>query len=57
MSIDDILRPLAEGAILEGPHWTEPIKVLAAKIWGAKVEVQAEGLLTHRLRRRTAAGI
>lgn len=49
MSIDDILQQLADGATLEGPHWTEPVKVLAVKVWGAKVEVRAEGLHTRRL--------
>src|SRR5947209_10180818 len=49
MAIDDILQQLADGATLEGPHWTEPVKVLAVKVWGAKVEVQAEGLHTRRL--------
>jgi hypothetical protein len=49
MPIDDILQQLADGATLEGPHWTEPVKVLAVKAWGSKVEVQAEGLLTRRL--------
>jgi hypothetical protein len=34
MSIDDILHQLADGATLEGPHSTEPVKVLAVKVWG-----------------------
>ncbi len=49
MGIDDILQQLVDGATLEGPHWTEPVKVLAVKLWGAKVEVQAEGLHSKRL--------
>ena len=49
MSIDDIIRKLADGATLEGPHWTEPVKVLAVKARGSRVEVQAVGLHTKRL--------
>src|SRR5260370_748960 len=45
----DILRQLSDGAILEGPHWTEPVRVLTARGRGAKVEVQAVGLRTKRL--------
>ncbi len=49
MSIDEILQQLTDGATLEGPHWTEPVKVLAVKVWGTKIEVQAEGLHSRRL--------
>lgn len=49
MTIDEILQQLADGATLEGPHWTEPVKVLAVKSRGARVEVQAVGLHTKRL--------
>ena len=49
MTIDEILQQLAVGATLEGPHWTEPVKVLAVKGRGARVEVQAVGLHTKRL--------
>lgn len=49
MTIDEILQQLADGATLEGPHWTEPVKVLAVKARGARVEVQAVGLHTKRL--------
>src|SRR5262249_49103334 len=49
MSIDEVLRQLGDGATLEGPHWTEPVKVLAAKARGTRVEVQAVGLHTKRL--------
>ncbi|MBM4001404.1 MAG: DEAD/DEAH box helicase [Planctomycetes bacterium] len=49
MTIEDILQQLADGATLEGPHWTEPVKVLAVKARGARVEVQAVGLHTKRL--------
>jgi len=49
MSIDEILQQLAGGATLEGPHWTEQVKVLAVKARGSRVEVQAVGLHTRRL--------
>jgi len=49
VTIDEILRQLADGATLEGPHWTEPVKVLAVKVRGTRVEVQAVGLHTKRL--------
>lgn len=49
MTIDEILQQLADGATLDGPHWTEPVKVLAVKARGARVEVQAVGLHTKRL--------
>ena len=49
MTPDEILRQLTDGATLEGPHWTEPVRVLTAKARGAKVEVQAVGLHTKRL--------
>jgi hypothetical protein len=40
MTIDDILQQLADGATLEGPHWTEPVKVLAVKARDSRVEVR-----------------
>jgi superfamily II DNA or RNA helicase len=46
---DNILTQLTEGTILEGPHWTEPVKVLTAKARGSRIEVQAVGLNTKRL--------
>ena len=49
MTIDEILQKLAGGATLEGPHWTEPVKVLAVKARGTRVEVQAVGLHTKKL--------
>jgi len=49
MNASDILSRLAEGTVLEGPHWTEPVKVLTAKGRGNRVEVQAVGLHTKRL--------
>src|SRR5438445_10080408 len=49
MTIDEILQRLADGATLQGPHWTEPVKVLAIKARGSRVEVQAVGLHTKRL--------
>ncbi|MGO9108387.1 MAG: hypothetical protein ACLP9L_04065 [Thermoguttaceae bacterium] len=44
-----ILNQLTEGTILEGPHWTEPVKVLTAKVRGHRVEIQAVGVNTKRL--------
>jgi SNF2 family DNA or RNA helicase len=49
VTIDEVLRRIADGATLEGPHWTEPVKILAAKARGTRVEVQAVGLHTKRL--------
>lgn len=45
----NILGQLPEGTILEGPHWTEPVKVLTVKARGSRIEVQAVGLNTKRL--------
>ena len=49
MTTDDIVNQLAEGTTLEGPHWTEPVRVLTAKARGSRIEVQAVGLNTRRL--------
>ncbi|MBN1909331.1 MAG: DUF3883 domain-containing protein [Pirellulales bacterium] len=49
MTPDDILSQLVEGTILEGPHWSESVKVLNAKARGTRIEVQAVGLNTKRL--------
>ncbi len=49
MTADDILNRLTEGAVLEGPHWTEPVKVLTAKGRAKRVEVQAVGVHTKQL--------
>ena len=49
MNLDGILDRLSEGTILEGPHWTEPVKVLTAKARGSRVDVQAVGVNTKRL--------
>jgi SNF2 family DNA or RNA helicase len=49
MNPEQVLCQLGEGATLEGPHWTEPVRVLTAKARGSKVEVQAVGLHTKRL--------
>jgi hypothetical protein len=45
----DILAQLTEGTLLEGPHWTEPVKVLTTKLRGNRIEIQAVGLHTKRL--------
>src|SRR5947207_6279218 len=49
MNPEHVLQQLSEGATLEGPHWTEPVRVLTAKARGSKIEVQAVGLHTKRL--------
>ena len=49
MNPEQILGQLGEGTVLEGPHWTEPVKVLTAKARGSRIEVQAVGTLTKRL--------
>lgn len=51
MSID-LLKQLAEGTVLEGPYWSEPVRVLTSKARGAQVEVQAVGLHTQKLWRK-----
>ncbi len=45
----EVLSRLSEGIVLEGPHWTEPVKVLTAKARGNRIEVQAVGTYTKRL--------
>src|SRR5437879_13853230 len=49
MNPEPVLRLVREGASLEGPHWTEPVRVLTAKARGTRIEVQAVGLRTRRL--------
>jgi len=49
MDAAEIADVLTEGTILEGPHWTEPVRVLTAKSRGRRVEVQAVGTLTKKL--------
>ena len=49
MATTNILNQLTEGTILEGSHWTEPVKVLTAKARGRRIEVQAVGTHTKRL--------
>ena len=48
MDAAEITALLTEGTILDGPHWTEPVRVLTAKTW-SRIEVQAVGTLTKRL--------
>jgi hypothetical protein len=49
MNAREILNLLREGTVLEGPHWTEPVKVLTAKARGSRIEVQAVGTHTRKL--------
>jgi hypothetical protein len=37
MNPDEVLRQLAEGTTLEGPHGPEPVRVLTAKARGKEV--------------------
>lgn len=39
---------ITEGAVLEGPHWTEPVRVLSAKVRASRVEVHAIGVHTRQ---------
>src|SRR5690606_29177019 len=49
MTADTILTKLTEGAVLEGPHWTEPVRVLTAKARGSRIEIKAVGTHSKRL--------
>lgn len=49
MDAAEITALLVEGTTMEGPHWTEPARVLTAKRRGSRIEVQAVGTLTKRL--------
>ena len=49
MAPDTLLNALTEGTILDGPHWTEPVKGLTAKTRGSRIEVQAVGTRTRHL--------
>lgn len=31
MNAAEVLQHLGDGAVLEGPHWTEPVRVLTAR--------------------------
>jgi hypothetical protein len=39
---------LVEGAILEGPHWPEPVRVLSVKQRAKRLEIHAIGLHSHQ---------
>jgi hypothetical protein len=47
MTADNLLNHLTEGTILDGPHWTEPVKILTAKARGSRIRLAAEA---HRIR-------
>jgi hypothetical protein len=49
MAAQRFIQKLGEGATLEGPHWTEPVKVLTARLRGTRIEVQAVGLHSKKL--------
>lgn len=46
--IQSLLEALAEGAVLRGPFWSEPVRVLIAKKRGNQIEIKAMGMRTHR---------
>jgi len=49
MDAGQILTQLSERTALEGPHWTEPVRILTVKARGNRIEVQAVGTHTKRL--------
>jgi superfamily II DNA or RNA helicase len=49
MTSDEILERLVHGTTLEGPFFTEPVRVLTTKARGTRIEVQAVGLHTKQL--------
>ena len=49
MNAQQLVAQLAQGTVLEGPHWPESVRVLAAKARGNRVEIQAVGLIGKRL--------
>ncbi len=49
MDTQSILAQLTEGVLLQGPHWTEQVKVLTAKPRANRIEVQAVGVYSKRL--------
>jgi SNF2 family DNA or RNA helicase len=49
MTTDEILKRLVDGAILEGPFFSEPVKILSAKARGTRIEIQAVGLYSKQL--------
>ena len=49
MNAEELVRQLSEGTTLEGPLWTEPVKVLTARARGTRVEVRAVGLHSKQL--------
>ena len=67
MTKSEILQHLADGATLEGPLWTEPVKVLTAKgleqgtlkrqseILGETIDYARQGQLAGHARQRCAA--
>ena len=69
MNPEEVLRQLAEGTTLEGPHWTEPVRVLTAKARGTPhrgpggrpehqtaLDETAQGRRLQRLRQGHASG-
>ena len=49
MNAEELAHQLTEGTTLEGPLWTEPVKVLTARARGTRIEVRAVGLRSGRL--------
>lgn len=48
MTAEQIVEQLAEGTILEGPYFGEPVRVLLAKARGTRLEIVAEGVNTKQ---------
>jgi len=44
MTVSETDVNIVEGAVLEGPHWTEPVRVLSAKYRGSRIEVHTIGV-------------
>ena len=42
------MSEIPEGAILEGPHWTEPVRVLSVKLRARRLEVHAIGIQSRQ---------
>ena len=46
--MDSIINKIVEGAILEGPYWQEPVRVLSVKSRTNRLEVHAIGIHTQQ---------
>ena len=46
--MSDEIDSLAEGTVLEGPHWPEPVRILSVKKRARRLEIHAIGLHTRQ---------